>query len=143
MYRESSWKSKKGISKNVQILSEDGQLFESFLAAMEFVKSDPQFTKEDVEKFQNCMTEKANNRRQSLELWREDKNLPSGWKFRTVDGKNIKRIYLDPSGSQFTCGKTALLHMIKKQYEEKQVNKMRKIMLKMFFHLTPSPQSNT
>ena len=130
MYRESSWKSKKGISKNVQILSEDGQLFESFLAAMEFVKSDPQFTKEDFEKFQNCMTEKANNRRQSLELWKEDKNLPSGWKFRIVDGKNIKRIFLDPSGSQFTCGKTALLHMIKKEYEESEINKMRKMMLR-------------
>jgi uncharacterized protein YbdZ (MbtH family) len=89
---------------------------------MEFIKSNPGYSNDDVQKMQNCIKEKANRRRQSLEIWEEDKKLPGGWRSRTIDGKNIKIIFLTPNGAQFTCGRTALLNMIQEKYDDKETS---------------------
>ena len=125
MYRESGRKIKTKISKGVKILSEDGRLFESFFAAMEFMKTDPKFTKVDLDKLQNYITEKANNRRQLSELWKDDKNLPEGWRYRIADGVRGKVFYLAPGGEQFQSRKAVYQHLIKENYGAEDIKVMK------------------
>ena len=89
------------------------------------MKTDPKFTKVDLDKLQNCITEKANNRRQLSELWKDDKNLPEGWRYRIADGVRGKVFYLAAGGEQFQSRKAVYQHLIKENYGAEDIKVMK------------------
>ena len=124
------WQAAANASRNVRILSDDGHLFESFLTATEFLKSNEKYTKDDVEKMMKFLKNKSAVRRMESDLWESDENLPNGWKRRSISGwKSSKTIYMSPEGSQFFSERVAYQHIVENEYGQGQVLKKQNYML--------------
>ena len=117
-------------STNMSLLTSEGKEFKSYKPAIEFMESNQNYTKNDINDMKLLIEEKCTVRRQSIKDWGEDETVPSGWKVRVAHGKAEagKKFFLSPEGKQFPCRKAALQFMIKESYSEDQVAEMRKLL---------------
>ena len=122
LYRETSSKS----HVNVNFLSVDGQLFESYKTVTDhMMDSGSSYTQEDVDRLKVLLSTKSEERRASLADWKSSTTLPAGWKQRTAEGKHEKPIFLSPGKDQYMSRKLGLQSMIKSRQPEKKVQEMR------------------
>ena len=118
-----------GISVTTKILADDGQMFESFLTAMDYIKSNPKYNIDDITNLQTFMKQRSKERRQSLDSWESNDKFPIGWKRRVVNGfKHSRNMFMSPSGEQFASERVALEHMIENKYDPAEIAKMQEIM---------------
>ena len=103
------------------IISSEGDSFHSYLGAVEYMKSIKKYTEKDISLIQDIMNEKVKERNENNEEWIGSKSLPAGWKTRICRGINGKKFFLSPDGIQFPCSRVALQHMIKENYQAKEI----------------------
>ena len=123
-YVRSKFKNDSGIQ--VTLISNTGEVFKSFVTAIEMMKTNFSFTEADINNLKLLMTEKSNQKRRSLDIWQEDETLPVGWRFRKAVGtRTDKTLFLSPEGEQFQSRVTVLLHLINNNYPEDVVKVVR------------------
>ena len=110
-------------SHDVDIFSSEGQLFTSYIAAKEYMKSRQTYGNNDLENLSQLCNKINAFRRQNQSSWEEKGNLPSGWKLRVTPAG--QKFFLSPEGNQFAGRKAALQHMIKERFEESHIEIMR------------------
>ena len=123
----------------IKILSEDGHLMDSYLAARTFMKFSENFSFEDVEKIDILVEENAKLRRlsaiqdepanktdeQEIAMhvkWQDDVTLPEGWKTKLGGNKNF---FLSPQGQKFPNRVAVLQYMINEGYDDSVIDVMR------------------
>jgi len=118
---------------SIMFISSEGDLFNSFVKASEYLTESGKYTEDDVSKLQELKVELANNRRLGNDhLWKEEDNLPEGWKVKTVHNQNelhTKRFYLSPEGTSIGGARQALQHMVERQFGEEDLERMRSYMV--------------
>ena len=112
----------KATSVQVNILSVEGELFESYKKALNFMEKSKKYDVEDVENFNDFVSETSSKRRQSMTNWKEVNSLPCGWKTK-IGGS--KQFLISPNGHQFANRRLAMKFMIEENYPANDVNKMR------------------
>ena len=90
LFKENCTRNSSGISVSVVFIAENGEVYESFSAVLELMDLSPVFDEEDILKLKILMNEKSSIRRQTMEIWEDDKSLPDGWKLRKTEGKTGK-----------------------------------------------------
>jgi len=109
-------------SVQVSILSVEAHLFESYKSAVNFIETSNKYDVEDVENFNDFMSENSNKRRQSMADWKEVNSLPYGWKTKMGGSKQF---FISPDGLQFANRRIALKYMLDENHPTIDVEKMR------------------
>ena len=128
------WRMKRG-KRNV-LMASDGKLFESFVQAAEFVnRYSPYFDQEVKEKILKLVSSpevqsrNRNNRRRGLhgDSWTSDQTLPEGWlqKIVKIGEKKSFQYLLSHDGQKFRGKRSVLQHMIKNNYSQVDIMKIR------------------
>ena len=115
---------------NVQILSVEGHVLDSYKSAIEFMESLSHYTSEDISGVRRLMEEKAIERRLACADWMEDNTVPPGWRVKTVHGRSVagKSFFLSPEGKQFPCRRAALQFLIAEEHSDQEISIMRKLL---------------
>ena len=67
---------------NIQILTDNADLLESFVAGLEFLKENS-FSDKDISNYNKFEKNRLLVRKSSLSDWEENSNMPTGWKSRS------------------------------------------------------------
>ena len=117
---------KLGRGAGVCIISEHGQLFESYLQVKEFMKSENYFDEKDVIDIDRLTIESAKNRRIQPKTETvdndDDPTIPLGWKSKF--GKS-RKYFISPSGVQFQSRVCILQQIMADKYHLKEIEEMR------------------
>ena len=124
--KEKSFRNEQGMNTFMVFISNSGMLFQSINAALEYMESNPEYSTDEIKAFEKHFVKKNSKKKINLEMWSDDESLPSGWKWRTAEGKTSKVFYLSPDGIQFQSRKASLVHMIKNNYSEEVIIAMKK-----------------
>ena len=79
------------------------EVFKSHKSVLDHITTNTHmYTKDDFNKMKEWIEQEQKARREENYTWKEEKNLPSGWKIRTVitNSNNIREFFLTPDGSQ-------------------------------------------
>merc|ERR1719319_460676 len=135
---KSRWTILKGSTKATQnyitILSEEGQLFDSYLAAKSFMELHDKYDQDDVNKIKLFIDENSKARRveqiQEVDLTEEETSvtiskqeyLPEGW---TMKMEGQREVFLSPDGSLCRTRKFLLKHLLTNNYTVEDVTRVR------------------
>ena len=113
------------------LMSRDGEMFSSLKTAVEFMESgeETEYSEDDVKNLKTLYENESKLNRQQKYDWAEDPTVPPGWKTRVVDGKLRRKFFLAPDGSSFSCRRSGLQHMIKENFEAKEIGMMREMLV--------------
>ena len=130
----------------LKFLTENFQLIESHTAALETLKSRSNTTSADVDNLLGIIRESSGNDRRERYDWTEsDGTVPKTWKMRkNIQKDGNKSVYfLLPDGSSIQGRIKSLYHMIRNEYPESDVDRMREALCQEgWFHLTNLPEKN-
>ena len=114
--------------KSIKLFANEGVVFESFLSATEYIKSQREiYIDIDVERINQLARENSARIRSNTYDWTTDPSLPDGWKMRTHNGRDGKRVFfLDNSDHQIKGRRNALRNLIKENYSEEEIYRLRK-----------------
>ena len=135
---------------DVQIMTEEGEQVESYLAAIEIIEARPEFGKEDVERVNDLIAQHTETWQTANEVKLEDNwssevkpkhaNLnkekeslaakpsalmPEGWRLRICGSQQY---IVSPEGEQFQSRRKALQHLVGRGAPEEEVELMRETM---------------
>ena len=112
----------------ISFLSKDGDLLDNMKHVLEHMENHEEYTDRDVE---NCkMFQEIQSCPEKRYDWLpNDGSLPDGWRRRVSDGEAKMEWILSPEGKQYRSRFVAIQDMIKKQYPDNTVKKMRQLMI--------------
>ena len=112
-------------------ISNEGDHFMSFKSAIEYVENNEFYNEQDAIKIKQLLQDiSAQNRLEgNFADWKEDTNLPDGWKTRSnPNATNEKEWFLTQDGEQFHGRRLALQHMLRNGYNEEKISLMKESM---------------
>jgi hypothetical protein len=83
------------VSKAMHLFTREGEVLESFLAAMEYLKS-ILYSEKDVMKMEHLIASIGVGRKLGNYDWHENNDLPPGWKIGTTAGNKKRMSILSP-----------------------------------------------
>jgi len=115
----------RGTQNNLRILSEDGHLIESYVAAKLYMEQGDKYDQDDLNNIQLLAEENARERRlQDANREVVDITVPAGWKTKAWGSKTI---LISPEGVSFPCRRAALEHMAREGWGMEEVEEMREL----------------
>ena len=154
----SGWMTKKrNRNKNVMFATSDGDLFQSVVAAVTFVrKYQKYFSEDDIEKIEklnirgkrekvDLKTEKVDVKGEKVDVkeekeWRSPGQLPRGWQVR--DCKSTNKIFISPAGQKCNGISGALRLMVNQSFPEEEISQMRDYSTTLGWRVDPTLPSN-
>ena len=134
----------------VQIMTEEGEQVESYLAAIEIIEARPELGKEDVERVNDLIAQHTETWQTANEVKQEDDwstkvkakqadstkkeeglaakpsaVMPEGWRLRICGSQQY---IVSPEGEQFQSRRKALQHLVGRGAPEEEVELMRETM---------------
>ena len=120
------------VSENAyHIVRETGDTFESFISALDFMRSNLFYSEEDISNMEKFAELKKIEKRQNREDFHSDPSLPENWRTKEIVNKRGRKInfYISPDGlNKFACRRLALIHMITNNFPLADIGKMRSTM---------------
>ena len=107
-------------TRNLEILSSEGHLFKSFLAATDYIKSSDLYIEYDIAQMDLINDTASRNKRLNQSGWTKSENLPTNWKVRRTT-KTDKKYYLSPNGEQFHGVAALFQHIVKSRESPEDV----------------------
>ena len=111
---------------NYYYLSSDGTMFHSTRAVINYMKKRPQeYNEGDIKQIKTRLENETRKNRPQKYDWKEEENLPEGWKYRTIIKGGIRTDFiLTAEGGQHQSRRAAIENMIKENYDPHAIFKM-------------------
>merc|ERR1711953_912913 len=111
---------------NYYYLSSDGTMFHSTRAVINYMKKRPQeYNERDIKQIKTRLENETRKNRPQKYDWKEEENLPEGWKYRTIIKGGIRTDFiLTAEGGQHQSRRAAIENMIKENYDPHAIFKM-------------------
>jgi len=111
---------------NYYYLSSDGTMFHSTRAVINYMKKRPgEYTEADIGQIKTRLENETRKNRPQKYKWKEEENLPEGWKYRTIIKGGIRTDFiLTAEGAQHQSRRAAIENMIKENFDPHAIFKM-------------------
>jgi len=124
---------------NINVLAAEGFKFPSFRAAIEFMRSNSNYTESDILRFRlfpnGKHSSKLENRFAGKEVapddpsWKnDDPTVPQGWKSRKMEGKDVTMLQT-PSGVVYWSRRAALKDLLKNGASSEEIEAIRRSLI--------------
>ena len=116
---------------SAEIMSELGEVFDSYKTCISFMESRDEYSQVDINKILKLMD--ANTKYKNIptkeareQQWEEDGTLPPGWKVRKEErAGTLTEIFLSNQGKQLVSRASALAHMVSLCHPEEDLLRLR------------------
>merc|ERR1719319_783059 len=111
---------------NYYYLSSDGTMFHGTRAVINYMKKRPgEYTEADIGQIKTRLENETRKNRPQKYKWKEEENLPEGWKYRTIIKGGIRTDFiLTAEGAQHQSRRAAIENMIKENFDPHAIFKM-------------------
>ena len=128
MYRSKRRRGENVVGVNFEFLSSRGEVFRTIEETLEHINTWPTLSSFDSSAMVKYFSNLQGRSKTSNEQWEEDARLPNGFRFRLHSGKVEKLFYLTRDGTQFASLKLLLMHMLKENYDDEDIGKVKDLL---------------